>query len=58
MEGAIEVPFTAKYTSTGDDEIDGKLLRVIEVEYKFFQDASEAGDKGGLGQDWYDSYLY
>ena len=58
MEGAIEVPFTAKYTYTGDEEIDGKTLRVIEVEYKFFQDASEAGDKGGLGQDWYDSYLY
>lgn len=58
MEGAIEVPFTAKYTYTGDEEIDGKTLRVIEVEYKFFQDASEAGDKGGLGQDWYDNYLY
>ena len=58
MEGPIEVPFTATYTYTGDDEIDGKTLRVIEVEYKFFQDAGEAGDKGGLGQDWYDSYLY
>ena len=58
MEGAVEVPFTAKYTYTGDEEVDGKTLRVIEVEYKFFQDASEAGDKGGLGQDWYDSYLY
>ena len=58
MEGPIEVPFTATYTYTGDDEIDGKPLRVIEVEYKFFQDAGEAGDKGGLGQDWYDSYLY
>lgn len=58
MEGAIEVPFIAKYTYTGDEEVDGKTLRVIEVEYKFFQDASEAGDKGGLGQDWYDSYLY
>lgn len=58
MEGPIEVPFTATYTYTGDDEIEGKTLRVIEVEYKFFQDAGEAGDKGGLGQDWYDSYLY
>lgn len=58
MEGPIEVPFTATYTYTGDDEIDGKTLRVIEIEYKFFQDAGEAGDKGGLGQDWYDSYLY
>ena len=58
MEGPIEVPFTATYTYTGDDEIDGKNLRVIEVEYKFFQDAGEAGDAGSLGQDWYDSYLY
>ncbi len=58
MEGPIEVPFTANYTYTGDDEIDGKTLRVIEVEYKFFQDAGEAGDAGSLGQDWYDSYLY
>ena len=58
MEGPIEVPFTATYTYTGDDEIDGKTLRVIEVEYKFFQDAGEAGDAGSLGQDWYDSYLY
>ena len=58
MEGAIEIPFTAKYTYTGDEEIDGRKLCVIEVEYKFFQDASEAGDKGSLGQDWYDNYLY
>ena len=58
MEGPVEVPFTAKYTYTGDEEVDGKTLRVIEVEYKFFQDASEAGDNGSLGQDWYDSYLY
>lgn len=58
MDGPVEVPFTAKYTYTGDEESDGKTLRVIEVEYKFFQDASEAGDNGSLGQDWYDSYLY
>ena len=58
MEDAIQVPFTATYTYTGDEEIDGKKLNVIEVEYKFFQDAGEAGDKGSLGQDWYDSYLY
>ena len=58
MEGAIEIPFTATYTYTGKEEIDGKTLRVIEVEYKFFQDASEAGDKGSLGQDWYDNYMY
>ena len=58
MEGAIEVPFTATYTYTGDETIDGKTLRIIEVQYKFFQDGSEAGDKGSLGQDWYDNYLY
>ena len=58
MEEAIQVPFTATYTYTGDEEIDGKTLNVIEVEYKFFQDAGEAGDNGNLGQDWYDSYLY
>lgn len=58
MEGAIEVPFTATYTYTGDEEINGKKLCVIEVEYKFFQDAGEAGDNGSMGQDWYDTYLY
>ena len=58
MEGPIEVPFTANYTYTGDEDYNGKKLRVIEVEYKFFQDAGEAGDAGSLGQDWYDSYLY
>ncbi len=58
MEGAIEVPFTAKYTYSGDEEINGKKLCLIEVEYKFFQDGSEAGDSGSLGQDWYDNYLY
>ena len=58
MEGPIEVPFTAKYTYTGIEEVDGKKLYVIEIEYKFFQDASEAGQTGKLGQDWYDDYLY
>ena len=58
MEGPIEVPFTAKYTYTGSEEADGKKLYVIEIEYKFFQDASEAGQTGQLGQDWYDDYLY
>ncbi len=38
MEGAISIPFTANYTYTGDEEVDGKTLRVIEVEYKFFED--------------------
>lgn len=37
MEEAIQVPFTATYTYTGDEEIDGRLLQVLEVEYKFFQ---------------------
>ena len=58
MEGAIEIPFKATYTYTGDEEINGKKLCIIEVEYKFFQDAGEAGDNGNLGQDWYDSYMY
>ena len=58
MEGPVEVPFTAKYTYTGIEEADGKKLYVIEIEYKFFQDASEAGQTGKLGQDWYDDYLY
>ena len=58
MEGAIEVPFSANYTYTGEETIDGRKLHVIEVQYKFFQDGSEAGDNGSQGQDWYDSYLY
>ena len=58
MEGAIEVPFSANYTYTGEETIEGRKLHVIEVEYKFFQDACEAGDNGSQGQDWYDSYLY
>ena len=58
MEGPIEIPFTATYTYTGDEEVDGRKLYIIEVEYKFFQDASEAGQTGKLGQDWYDDYLY
>ncbi len=37
MDEAIQVPFTAKYTYTGDEEIDGNTLQIIEVEYKFFQ---------------------
>ncbi len=53
MEGAIEVPFTATYTYTGDEIKDGKTLNVIEVEYKFFQDGTEAQDLYGS-----DRYLY
>ena len=37
MDEAIQVPFTATYTYTGDEEIDGRVLQVLEVEYKFFQ---------------------
>lgn len=51
MEGAIEVPFTATYTYTGDEELDGRKLCVIEVQYKFFQGGAE--DK-----DLYDSEMY
>ena len=58
MEGPVQVPFTATYTYTGDETIEGRKLHVIEVQYKFFQDAGEAGDNGSLGQDWYDTYLY
>ena len=51
METAVEVPFTATYTYTGDEEIDGRKLNVIEVQYKFFQ--------GGLeDRDLYDSDIY
>jgi outer membrane protein OmpA-like peptidoglycan-associated protein len=51
MEGAIEVPFTATYTYTGNEELDGRELCVIEVQYKFFQGGAE--DK-----DLYDSDMY
>ena len=37
MNEAIQVPFTATYTYTGDEEIDGNTLQVLEVQYKFFQ---------------------
>ncbi len=44
MEEAIQVPFTATYTYTGDEEVEAtetseaKTLRIIEVQYKFYQD--------------------
>lgn len=37
MEEAIQVPFTATYTYTADEEINGNTLQVIDVEYKFYQ---------------------
>lgn len=37
MDEAIQVPFTATYTYTGDEEVDGRTLQVIDVQYKFFQ---------------------
>lgn len=37
MDEAIQVPFTATYTYTGDEEIDGNTFQVLEVQYKFFQ---------------------
>lgn len=46
MEGAIEVPFTATYTYSGDEEIDGRTLCVIDVQYKFFQDGTEVQEFG------------
>ena len=38
MDRAIEVPFEATYTYTGDEVLEDKILRVIEVQYKFFED--------------------
>ena len=38
MEEAIQVPFTATYTYTGDEQTEDRVLQVIEVQYKFFQD--------------------
>lgn len=38
MDEAVQVPFTATYTYTGDEKTDDKTLQVIEVQYKFFQD--------------------
>lgn len=35
MYSAIEAPFTATYTYTGDETVDGKKLQVIEVKYNF-----------------------
>ena len=37
MDEAIQVPFTATYTYTGDEVIDGNTLQVLEVQYKFYQ---------------------
>lgn len=37
MDSAIEAPFTATYTYSGDETIDGKKLQVIDVEYSFEQ---------------------
>ncbi|MCR5188136.1 MAG: OmpA family protein [Treponema sp.] len=40
MDQAIQIPFTATYTYTGDTELNGNTLQIIEVYYEFFQDNS------------------
>lgn len=38
MTSAVQVPFIATYTYTGNSNIDGRNLCIIEVEYNFYQD--------------------
>jgi len=38
MDSAITVPFTANYTYINTEEINGRILDVIQVEYKISQD--------------------
>ncbi|MCR4948746.1 MAG: OmpA family protein [Treponema sp.] len=68
MDRAIEVPFEANYTYTGDEVQEDKILRVIEVQYKFFQDnfsenlynygCTYAGTQGQAVQKiWWDNEL-
>ncbi len=38
MDEAIKIPFKANYTYIGDEESENKILRVIEVHYKFLED--------------------
>lgn len=37
MDTIIRIPFTATYTYTKDEEIDGKIFRVIDVSYELHQ---------------------
>lgn len=40
MDQAIQIPFTATYTYSGDTELNGNTLQIIDVYYEFFQDNS------------------
>jgi len=64
MTEAISIPFTAKYTYSGNEIINDTVLQVINVEYEFFQDNTRgkiyrgtnyAGTKGFAKQKiWWD----
>jgi len=41
MFDPIEIPFTANYTYTGTEEVNGALLHIIEVNYEFYQENSQ-----------------
>jgi hypothetical protein len=53
-----EIPFTTTNIYTIDEKIEKKKLCLIKVEYKLFQESSEAGNNGNLGHEWYESYIY
>lgn len=38
MYDPIQIPFTANYTYTGTEEVNGVTLHVIEVDYEFYQE--------------------
>lgn len=40
MYEPIEIPFTANYTYAGTEEIEGKTLHIINVDYEFYQENS------------------
>lgn len=41
MDEPIEIPFTANYTYTGTEEVNGVTLHIIEVSYDFYQENSQ-----------------
>lgn len=41
MDEPIEIPFTANYTYTGTEEVNGVTLHIIEVSYEFYQENSQ-----------------
>ena len=47
MSDAISIPFTAEYTYTGDEVIDGVNLNVIEVYYEFSQNITRRTQSTG-----------